>query len=98
MDRKDSHRLPRSLQIAPDSATQVVRGAYLPDSMPVPKKGRRCLWDSPGCIDSTIDGLDLFRNSGLASVDPFVLPSGIPNLAGFIIVNDSSAWVRIQRL
>jgi beta-ketoacyl-acyl-carrier-protein synthase II len=85
MDRKDSRRLPRSSQIALASATQAVKDAGLPETMPNPERAGVVFGTALGGIDSLIDGLELFRKKGMARVRPFVLPSGIPNLSGFVI-------------
>ncbi len=85
IDRKEARRLPRSTQIALATATQAVKDAGLPDIMPNPERAGVVFGTALGGIDNLIDGLDLFREKGYQKVNPFVLPSGIPNLAGFAI-------------
>ena len=85
MDRKDIRRLPRSSQIALASAVQAVKDAGLPDTMIVPERAGVVFGTALGGIDSLIEGLELFRANGIERIRPFVLPSGIPNLAGFAI-------------
>jgi 3-oxoacyl-[acyl-carrier-protein] synthase II len=81
IDRKDIRRLPRSSQIALASAVQAVKDADLRDTMTVPERAGVVFGTALGGIDNLIDGLELFRDKGIGRVKPFVLPSGIPNLA-----------------
>jgi beta-ketoacyl-acyl-carrier-protein synthase II len=85
MDRRDVRRLPRSSQIALASAKQAVDDAGLPETMPDPERAGVVFGTAMGGTDSLIDGLDIYREKGLQRVNPFVLPSGIPNLPGFAI-------------
>ncbi|MFC1997155.1 beta-ketoacyl-ACP synthase II [Chloroflexota bacterium] len=85
MDRRDARRLPRSSQIALAGAIQAVEDAGLPETMPDPEKAGVVFGTAMGGTDSLINGLDIFREKGYQRVNPFVLPSGIPNLPGFAI-------------
>jgi 3-oxoacyl-[acyl-carrier-protein] synthase II len=85
IERKEARRLPRSTQIAMASAMQAVENAGLPDTMPDPERAGIVFGTALGGIDNLINGLDLFREKGYQRVNPFVLPSGIPNLSGFAI-------------
>jgi beta-ketoacyl-acyl-carrier-protein synthase II len=85
MDRRDARRLPRSSQIALASAKQAIEDAGLPEPLPDPEKAGVVFGTAMGGTDSLIDGLDIYREKGLQRVNPFVLPSGIPNLPGFAI-------------
>ena len=85
MDRREARRLPRSSQIALASAKQAVEDAGLPNPMPDPERAGVVFGTAMGGTDSLIDGLDIYREKGYQRVNPFVLPSGIPNLPGFAI-------------
>ena len=85
IDRRDIRRLPRSSQIALASAIQAVKDAGLPEIMRNPERAGVVFGTALGGIDSLIEGLELFRSTGISRIRPFVLPSGIPNLAGFAI-------------
>jgi beta-ketoacyl-acyl-carrier-protein synthase II len=85
VDRKDARRLPRSAQISLASAKQAIKDADLPEIMPDPERAGVVFGTALGGTDNLIDGLDLFRERGYQRVKPFVLPSGIPNLSGFVI-------------
>jgi len=85
IDRKEARRLPRSTQIALATAMQAVEDAKLPGTMPHPERAGVVFGTALGGIDNLIDGLELFREKGYQRVNPFVLPSGIPNLSGFAI-------------
>ena len=85
MDRRDARRLPRSSQIALASAKQAIEDAGLPEPLTEPERAGVIYGTAMGGTDSLIDGLDVFREKGYQRVNPFVLPSGIPNLPGFAI-------------
>jgi len=85
IDRKEARRLPRSTQIALASAMQAVADAGLPETMPEPERAGVVFGTAMGGTDNLIDGLQIFWEKGYQRVNPFVLPSGIPNLSGFAI-------------
>ncbi len=85
IDRKEARRLPRSALIALASATQAVQDAGLPEVLPDPERAGVVYGTAVGGIDNLIDGLEVWREKGLNRVNPFTLPSGIANLAGFLI-------------
>ncbi|HBX71343.1 MAG TPA: beta-ketoacyl-[acyl-carrier-protein] synthase II [Chloroflexi bacterium] len=85
IERKEARRLPRSTQIALASAMQAVQDAGLPDTMPEPERASVVFGTAMGGTDNLIEGLQIFWEKGYQRVNPFVLPSGIPNLSGFAI-------------
>jgi len=85
MERKETRRVPRSSQIALASAIQAAADAGL--SSPF-TDGERCgvvFGTAIGGVDRVIDGYQTYLSQGLERVNPFTLPSGIPNLAAFMI-------------
>lgn len=85
MERKEARRVPRSSQIALASAIQAAVDAGL--SAPF-TDGERCgvvFGTAIGGVDRVIDGYQTYLSQGLERVNPFTLPSGIPNLAAFMI-------------
>ncbi len=84
-DRKEARRTPRSSQIGLASAVQAVQDAGLPEIMP---DGERCgvvFGTAIGGMDRAVEGVFTLRQQGYAKVNPFVIPSGIPNLSSFMI-------------
>ncbi|MBN1669308.1 MAG: beta-ketoacyl-ACP synthase II [Anaerolineales bacterium] len=85
MDRKEARRIPRSAQIALASAVQAITDAGLPDIMPEPARAAVVFGTAMGGIDSVIEGVEQMNTRGYGRVNPFTLPSGIPNLSAFYI-------------
>jgi beta-ketoacyl-acyl-carrier-protein synthase II len=85
LDRKEIRRMPRSAQIALAAAMQAVRDAGLPDRMPEPERAGVVFGTAIGGIDRIELGILTVRNEGFQRVNPFTLPSGIPNLSAFHI-------------
>lgn len=85
LDRKEARRLPRSSQIALAAAFQAVTDAALPDKMPDPDRASVLFGTTIGGIEGMDLGLPILRTQGFERVNPFTLPSVIPNLAAFLI-------------
>lgn len=85
LDRKDARRIPRSGQIAIAAATQAIRRANLPDSMPDPERSGVVFGTTIGGLDSFEEGLKVLNEKGHQRINPFTLPSGIPNLSAYLI-------------
>jgi beta-ketoacyl-acyl-carrier-protein synthase II len=85
LERKEARRIPRSAQIAWAAAIQAVADAGLPDTMPDGERSGVIFGTAIGGVDRVDAGLQVYRTQGLRRVNPFTLPSGIPNLAAFLI-------------
>lgn len=85
MDRKEARRVPRFGQIALAAAVQAVKDAGLPDSMPEPERAGVVFGTAMGGIDRVDEGIQVLREQGYDRLNPFVIPSSIPNLAAFLI-------------
>ena len=85
IDRKESRRIARSAQIALGAATQAVKDAGLPDTMPEPERSGVCFGTAIGGIDRVDEGLHTMRAQNYLRVNPFLLPAGIPNLSAFMV-------------
>lgn len=85
MDRKEARRASRCAQIALAAATQAVRDAGLPDSMPVPERAGLVYGTAIGGVDKIDEGIGLMRSMGVSRANPFMLPASIPNLPTFLI-------------
>ena len=85
LDRKEARRLPRSSQIALAAAFQAIADAALPATMNDPDRTSVLFGTTIGGIERMDDGLQILRTQGFERVNPFTLPSVIPNLAAFLI-------------
>ena len=85
IDRKEARRIPRSAQIALASAMQAMADAGLPDTMPDVERAGVLFGTAMGGADRIEDGGNILRNEGYGKLNPFLLPSGIPNVAAFMI-------------
>ncbi len=84
-DRKDARRYPRSAQIALASASQAITDAGLGGGFPDPERASVVFGTAIGGLDRVDEGIQVLRNQGLGRVNPFTVPSGIPNLAAFLV-------------
>jgi beta-ketoacyl-acyl-carrier-protein synthase II len=85
MDSKQARRVPRSAQIALASAMQAVSDACLPETMPNPERSGVYFGTTLGDINQADKGINILRSRGYSRVNPFTLPSTIPNLSAFLI-------------
>jgi len=85
MERKEVRRVARSAQFALGAATQAVTDAGLPDTMVNGERVGVVFGTTIGGLERFDDGIKRLRTVGLSRVNPFVLPSGIPNIGAFLI-------------
>ncbi len=87
ISRKEARRIPRVAQLALGAATQAVKDAGLPAHMPNPERASIVFGTAIGGIDRFIEGIKDFEASGrqVNRVNPFILPSGLPNMASFLL-------------
>jgi len=85
MERKEARRIPRCTQIALSASIQAVRDAGLPDTMPDPERAGVVFGTAIGGIDRLDEGVQILRSQGLARVNPYSLPTAIPNISAFFI-------------
>jgi len=85
LERKEARRVARSAQFALGAATQAVTDAGLPDPMANSERVGVVFGTTIGGLERLDDGIIRLRTVGLSRVNPFVLPSGIPNLGAFLI-------------
>jgi 3-oxoacyl-[acyl-carrier-protein] synthase II len=85
MERKEARRFPRSSQIALGAATQAVKQAGLPMPFLDPERVGVVFGTAIGGIEKVDEGIHALRTQGLDRVNPFTVPTGIPNLAAFLI-------------
>jgi 3-oxoacyl-[acyl-carrier-protein] synthase II len=85
MDRKEARRMPRSAQIALAAAMQAVDDAGFDGVVPEGERSGVVFGTAIGGIDRVDDGIYTLRNQGHGRLNPFVLPTSIPNLSAFLI-------------
>lgn len=85
MDRKEARRISRAAQIALAAAIQAVADAGLPEQMPEPERAGVVFGTAIGGYERFDEGIEILRKYGPDRVNPFVIPSGIPNLPAFMI-------------
>lgn len=88
LDRKLARRMPRSSQIALVAAMEAVSDAGLSSEMPYPERAGVVFGTSIGGLERIDEGIHTLRTEGFGRVNPFVLPTGIPNLAAFLVAKE----------
>jgi 3-oxoacyl-[acyl-carrier-protein] synthase II len=85
MDRKEARRMPRSSQMALAAAKMALEDAGF--SIPVREKERTgvSFGTSIGGLEKFDEGISTLRTQGLARVNPFTIPLGLPNIPAFLI-------------
>lgn len=85
MERKEARRFPRSSQIALGAASQAIQNAGLPNPLADPERTGVVFGTAMGGIERVDEGIRVLRTQGLDRVNPFTVPTGIPNLPAFLI-------------
>ena len=85
INRKEARRTPRCGQIAVAAAMQAITDAGLPQTMPDEERSGVVLGTGMGGFDFVADGMYTMRTEGTGRINPFILPSAIPNLPAFLI-------------
>ena len=83
MQLKEARRISRSAQIGLAAAVQAVSDAGFSEVMPEPERAGVVFGTAIGGIEKFIDGVRDYK--GYKRVNPFILPSGIPNSSAFLI-------------
>ena len=91
MDRKESRRVARSAQISLAAATMAIKQAGLPDKMPEPERTGVVFGTAIGGLERVDDGINQLRTRGPDRLNPFAVPSGIPNLSAYVIARQFQA-------
>ena len=80
MNRKDVRRAPRSTHLVIAAATQAVEDAGLPHTMPDPDRAGVLIGTGVGGLERIITANQVLMTKGYSRVNPFHLPSAIPNM------------------
>lgn len=84
-DRKAARRVPRSTQFAIAAAQEAIEDADLPQTMPEPERAGVLFGTGVGGVNLIIGTYQDLQNKGHRRLNPFHLPSGIPNIPAFQI-------------
>jgi len=82
---REARRLSRCSQMALAAAAKAVADARLPLPLREPERVGVYFSTAIGGLERAIDGIDVLRTQGLARVNPFVIPSALPNMPAFHI-------------
>jgi beta-ketoacyl-acyl-carrier-protein synthase II len=85
MDRKEARRISRAAQVGLAAAVQAFADAGFTDAMPEPERAGVVFGTAIGGYERFDEGITALRTQGLDRVNPFAIPSGIPNLPAFMI-------------
>lgn len=85
MDRKEARRMARSSQMAQAAAKMAIDDAGLSTPMQDPERTGVSFGTSIGGLEKIDEGISTLRTQGLARVNPFTIPLGLPNVPAFLI-------------
>jgi 3-oxoacyl-[acyl-carrier-protein] synthase II len=85
MDRKEARRISRSAQMGLAAAINAFEDAGFSGVMSEPERAGVVFGTAIGGYERFDEGITALRTLGLDRVNPFTIPSGIPNLTAFMI-------------
>ena len=83
LSAKDARRMARVSQIALVAAKKAVEHARLPLPLKDPERAGVMMGTAMGGLDRADEGINILRTRGLERVNPFLLPSSLPNMPAF---------------
>jgi len=85
MERKEARRVPRSAQMAVAAARMAVTDANLPEPLSDPERAGVAFGTAFGGFDHADEGIQILRTRGYERVNPFTVPTALPNMSSFLI-------------
>jgi 3-oxoacyl-[acyl-carrier-protein] synthase II len=85
MDKKEARRISRAAQMGLAAAINAFKDAGFIDVMPEPERAGVVFGTAIGGYERFDEGITAMRTLGFERVNPFTIPSGIPNLPAFMI-------------
>jgi 3-oxoacyl-[acyl-carrier-protein] synthase II len=85
LDRKEARRMARSSQMAVAAAQMALEDAELPVPVIETERTGVSFGTSIGGLEKFDEGITTLRTQGLARVNPFTIPLGLPNIPAFLI-------------
>lgn len=80
LDRKTARRLPRATQLAVAATRQALEDAGLQHTLPEPERTGVVLGTAVAGVEHILDAEDTVKSEGYSRLNPFQVPSGIPNM------------------
>jgi 3-oxoacyl-[acyl-carrier-protein] synthase II len=91
MPAKEARRMARNSQMALATALQAVEDADLAPALNDPERVGVYFGTAIGGLERGIEGIEVLKTKGLARVNPFYLPSTLPNMAAFHVTHHFKA-------
>jgi 3-oxoacyl-[acyl-carrier-protein] synthase II len=91
MPRKEARRLGRSSQMALVAAHQALQDSGLTVDQLEPERTGVCFGTAIGALERITDDIRVLNTRGYLRVNPFALPSGLPNMPAFVIAREFQA-------
>ena len=85
MDRKEARRVPRSAQMAFAAAKMAVEDSGLTSPFIDPERAGVSFGTAIGGADQLDEGIGVVRNQSYARLNPFVVPTSLPNISAYLI-------------
>ena len=89
---KHARRMSRSSQLALATAKIAMADSELPDPLPDAERVGVYFGTAIGGLERADQGMQVLRTRGLSKVNPFVLPSALPNMPAFYITLQFGAF------
>ena len=91
MPKKEARRMARSTHFAMAAAIEAMKDSGLPDPLPDPERVGVYFGTGIGGMERAVEGLEVLRVQGLARVNPFFMPSVLPNMPAFYVTRHFGA-------
>ena len=91
MPAKEARRMARNSQMALGTALMAVKDANLTNPFDDPERVGVYFGTAIGGMERGIEGIEVLKEKGLAKVNPFYLPSTLPNMAAFQVTHHFKA-------
>ncbi len=91
MPRKEARRLGRSSQMSLVAAREAMEDAGMKNGQIDPERTGVCFGTAIGALERITDDIEVLYSRGFSRVNPFTLPSGLPNMPAFVIARDYQA-------
>jgi beta-ketoacyl-acyl-carrier-protein synthase II len=88
---KQARRMSRTTQLGLAAAQKAIQDASLLQPFPNPERVGVYFGTAIGGLDRADQALSIFRTSGLSKVNPFYIPSALPNMPAFHISQEYGA-------
>lgn len=85
MERKEARRVPRSAQFGFAAAKLAMQDAGFTGPVPDPERAGVAFGTAIGGLDRATDGIEVIRNQGYERLNPFVVPTSLPNTSAYLI-------------